>query len=35
MIEFKHSDNPFEGKKNVLTGRQIKKRKRLLRHTKK
>lgn len=35
MIEFKHSENPFEGKKNVLTERQVKKRKRLMRHSKK
>ena len=29
-LEFKTGDNPFKGKKNELTGRQIKKRKRLI-----
>jgi GTPase len=31
---FKDSDNPYEGKKNVLTDRQVEKRKRLIRHHK-
>lgn len=31
---FKDSTNPFEGKKNVLTDRQLEKRKRLIRHNK-
>ena len=31
---FKDGDNPYEGKKNVLTDRQIEKRKRLIRHHK-
>jgi GTP-binding protein len=31
---FKDSDNPYEGKKNVLTDRQLEKRKRLIRHHK-
>ena len=31
---FKDSTNPFEGKKNVLTDRQMEKRKRLIRHNK-
>lgn len=35
MIEFKHSDNPYKGKKNVLTKRQTEKRKRLMKHVKK
>ena len=34
MVEFKHSENPFKGKKNELTGRQIKKRRRMMQHTK-
>jgi GTP-binding protein len=34
MVEFKHGENPFKGKKNELTGRQIKKRRRLMRHAK-
>ena len=29
-LEFKTGDNPFKGKKNELTGRQVKKRKRLI-----
>ena len=33
-IEFRGSDNPFKGKRNVLTERQIKKRRRLIRHAK-
>jgi len=32
---FKKGDNPFEGKKNDLTARQIKKKKRLVKHVKK
>jgi len=32
---FKKGDNPFEGKKNDLSARQIKKKKRLVKHTKK
>jgi GTP-binding protein len=28
-LEFKTGDNPFKDKKNVLTGRQVKKRKRM------
>jgi GTP-binding protein len=31
---FKDGDNPYEGKKNVLTDRQLEKRKRLIRHHK-
>tara|TARA_B100000287_G_scaffold434178_1_gene497915 strand:+ start:1919 stop:3313 length:1395 start_codon:yes stop_codon:yes gene_type:complete len=34
-ITFKKGDNPFEGKKNKLSVRQIKKRKRLVKHTRK
>ncbi len=34
MIEFKHSENPFKGKKNELSGRQIKKRRRMMQHAK-
>jgi GTP-binding protein len=34
-LEFKTGDNPFEGKKNELSPRQIAKRKRLMRHVKK
>jgi GTP-binding protein len=29
-LEFKTGDNPFKDKKNELTGRQVKKRKRLI-----
>jgi len=32
MVEFKHGENPFKGKKNELTERQIKKRRRMMRH---
>tara|TARA_B100000963_G_scaffold14452_1_gene11101 strand:- start:249 stop:1631 length:1383 start_codon:yes stop_codon:yes gene_type:complete len=32
---FKKSENPFQNKKNILTDRQIKKRKRLIKHIKK
>ncbi len=35
MIEFKHGDNPYKGRKNVLNKRQLEKRKRLMRHVKK
>jgi GTPase len=35
LIDFKRGDNPFKGKKNVLTQRQINKRKRLMKHVKK
>jgi GTP-binding protein len=34
-IEFRESENPYAGRKNVLTDRQVKKRKRLVRHTRK
>ena len=34
-IEFRGGDNPFEGRRNTLTPRQIQKRKRLVRHIKK
>jgi len=34
-IEFKHGDNPFHGRKNPLTKRQIKKRQRLRAHVRK
>ena len=34
MIEFKHSNNPYKGSKNVLNKRQIEKRKRLMKHVK-
>jgi len=33
-FEFKTGDNPFKGKKNVLTPRQLAKRKRMMRHLK-
>ena len=32
---FKKGENPYEGKKNELTSRQIKKKKRLVKHVKK
>ncbi len=35
VIEFKHGENPYKGKKNILTKRQIAKRKRLMKHVKK
>lgn len=35
IIEFKHGDNPYKGRKNVLNKRQIEKRKRLMKHVKK
>jgi GTP-binding protein len=34
-VLFKSPDNPFQGKKNALTERQLKKRKRLIKHIKK
>jgi len=34
-IEFKTGENPFKGKRNKLTPRQIAKRKRMVRHIKK
>lgn len=33
-LEFRQTENPYAGRKNPLTGRQVKKRKRLMRHTK-
>ena len=35
LVDFKHGDNPFKGKKNVLTPRQVNKRKRLMKFVKK
>jgi len=35
LIEFKRSDNPYKGRKNVLSRRKIQKRKRLIKHAKK
>jgi GTPase len=35
LIDFKRGDNPFKGKKNVLTKRQVNKRKRLMKFVKK
>ena len=34
-LEFKQGDNPFAGRKNTLTPRQLKKRQRLMQHVKK
>ena len=34
-IIFRKSENPFEGKKNKLSDRQVKKRQRLIKHIKK
>ena len=34
-IEFQEGENPFEGKKNVLTQSQVRKRRRLMKHVKK
>ncbi|MGH8559242.1 MAG: ribosome biogenesis GTPase Der [Methylococcales bacterium] len=34
-LEFKSADNPFQGRRNSLTERQVKKRKRMMRHVKK
>jgi GTP-binding protein len=33
MLDFKTGDNPFKGKKNLLTPRQVKKKKRLMERT--
>ncbi|AJD47178.1 GTPase Der [Isoalcanivorax pacificus W11-5] len=33
-VEFKSSENPYEGKKNTLTERQIRRKKRLMKHVK-
>ena len=35
LIEFKQGENPYKNKKNILTNRQIEKRRRLMRHVKK
>jgi GTP-binding protein len=35
MIEFKHGENPFKGRKNTLTDRQTRKRRRVMRHGRK
>jgi GTPase len=35
LIEFKQGENPYKDKKNILTNRQIEKRRRLMRHVKK
>lgn len=35
FIEFKTGDNPYEGRKNKLTPRQVKKKQRLMKHVKK
>ena len=35
LIEFKQGENPYNHKKNILTNRQIEKRRRLMRHVKK
>ncbi len=34
-IEFKHSDNPYKGRPNILTARQLSRRKRVIRHSSK
>ena len=34
-IEYKGGDNPYEGKKNTLTDRQVNKKRRLMSHHKK
>jgi GTPase len=34
-IEYKGSENPFEGKKNALTDRQVNKKRRMMTHHKK
>ena len=34
LVEFKHGDNPFKGRVNVLNKRQIEKRRRLMKHVK-
>ncbi|MCK5667570.1 MAG: ribosome biogenesis GTPase Der, partial [Gammaproteobacteria bacterium] len=35
LIEFKQGENPYKNKKNILSNRQIEKRRRLMRHVKK
>ena len=35
LIDFKQGVNPYKDKKNILTNRQIEKRRRLMRHVKK
>jgi GTPase len=35
LIDFKQGDNPYKDRKNILTNRQIEKRRRLMRHVKK
>ena len=35
LIEFKTQDNPFKGRKNKLTERQVNRRRRLMQHVKK
>ena len=35
FVEFKSGDNPYEGKKNILSERQIRRKKRLMKHVKK
>lgn len=34
-LEFRSSENPFKGKRNILSARQVRKRRRLIRHKKK
>jgi len=34
-IEFRSSDNPFAGRKNKLTARQVAKKRRMMKHVKK
>ena len=34
-VEFKDSDNPYAGRKNELSDRQVKRRRRLMKHVKK
>ena len=34
LIEFKHGENPYQGRKNPLSKRQVQKRKRLIKHVK-
>ena len=34
-IEFRTGDNPYKGRRNKLTGRQLKRKSRLMRHVKK
>jgi GTPase len=34
-IEFRTGDNPYEGKRNVLTERQVQRKRRLIKHVKK